>query len=105
MKFGDSLGKLNKYFDVLGDVCKFDEDDYFSYEIFFSWLGKVFRDNYRDVVYLKNKFVRNKKDGELFIGFLFFFDRVNRKYGELDGSEKDFKNVLGFGMGFFLLDS
>ncbi|KAG2306469.1 hypothetical protein Bca4012_084513 [Brassica carinata] len=105
MKPGDSSGKSNKNFDALGNVRKSDEDDHLRHETLSSRSGKAFRDSHRDDVHLKNKFPRNKKDGESSIRPSLPSDKSNRKHGELDGSEKDFKNVSGMGMGSSPFDS
>ncbi|CAH8361707.1 unnamed protein product [Eruca vesicaria subsp. sativa] len=102
---GDSSGKSNKHSDALGNVRKSDEDGHFPHDTLPSRSGKAFRDNHRDDVHLKNKFARNKKDGESSIRPSLPSDKANRKHGELDGSEKDFKNVAGLGIGSSPLDS
>lgn len=105
MKPGDSSGKSNKHSDALGNVRKSDEYDYLPHETLSSRSGKAFRDNHRDDVHFKNKFPRNKKDGESSIRPSLPSDKTNRKHGEPDGSGKDFKNVSAFGMGSSPLDS
>ncbi|ESQ47742.1 hypothetical protein EUTSA_v10019924mg [Eutrema salsugineum] len=103
MKPVDSSGKSNKHSDSLGNVRKSEERDHFPHEMTRS--GKAIRGNQRDDVHLKNKFPRNRKDGEPAIRPSLPSDTSNRKHGELDGSDKDPKNVLGFGIGSSPLDS
>ncbi|XP_020889384.1 dentin sialophosphoprotein isoform X2 [Arabidopsis lyrata subsp. lyrata] len=105
MKPVDSSGKSNKHSDALGNVRKPDEGDHFPHEMLSSRSGKAFRDNQRDDVHLKNKFPRNKKDGESAIRPSLPTETSDRKHGELDGSDKDPKNVSGLSIGSSPLDS
>ncbi|KAL1197430.1 hypothetical protein V5N11_012012 [Cardamine amara subsp. amara] len=91
----DSSGKSRKNSDALGSVRKSDEGDHFPNEILSSRSGKAFKENQRDDVHLKNKFPRNKKDVESARRHSLPSDTSNRKHGDLDGSDKDPKNVSG----------
>uniref|UniRef100_A0A1J3JVG7 OCEL domain-containing protein n=1 Tax=Noccaea caerulescens TaxID=107243 RepID=A0A1J3JVG7_NOCCA len=101
----DSSGKPNKHSDALGNVRKFDEGGQFPNDMLSSRSGKAFRDNQRDDVHSKNKFPRNKNDGESANRPSLPCDASNRKHGELDGSDKDAKTVSGLSMGSSPLDS
>ncbi|CAH2053133.1 unnamed protein product [Thlaspi arvense] len=101
MKHVDSTGKPDKQSDAL-NVRKSDEGDHFAHEMLSSQSGKAFRDNQRDDVHLKNKFPRNRKDGE---SANRHSDTSNKKHGELDGSDKDAKNVSGLSIGSSPLDT
>lgn len=105
MKPVDSSGKSNKQSDALGNVRKSDDGDHFPHEMLSSRSGKALRDNQRDDVHLKNKFPRNKNDGESAIRPSLPTETSNRKHGELDGSDKDPKNVSGLSLGSSPLDS
>jgi len=98
-------GKSNKHSDALGNVRKSDKGDHFPLEMLSSRSGKAFRDNQRDDVHLKNKFPRNKKDGESAIRPSLPTETSDRKPDELDGSDKDPKNVSGLSIGSSPLDS
>ncbi|XP_010510057.1 PREDICTED: uncharacterized protein LOC104786362 [Camelina sativa] len=105
MKPVDSSGKSNKHSDALGNVRKSDEGGHFPHELPSSRSGKALRDNQRDDVHLKNKFPRNKRDGESAIRPSLPTEISDRKHGELDGSDKDPKTVSGLGIGSSPLDS
>lgn len=101
----DSSGKSNKHSDALGNVRKSDEGGQFPNDMLSSRSGKAFRDNQRDDVLSKNKFPRNKKDGESANRPSLPYDASNRKHGEPDGSDRDAKTVSGLSLGSSPLDS
>ncbi|EOA29747.1 hypothetical protein CARUB_v10012836mg [Capsella rubella] len=105
MKPVDSSGKSNKHSDALGYVRKSDEGDHFPHEMLSGRSGKAFRDSQRDDVHLKNKFPRNKKDGDSAIRPSLPTETSDRKHFELDGSEKDPKNVSSLSIVSSPLDS
>ncbi|KFK39438.1 hypothetical protein AALP_AA3G244900 [Arabis alpina] len=105
MKPVDSSGRSNKHSNALGNVRKSDEGDHFSHEMLSSRSEKAFRDSQRDDVHLKDRFQRNKKGGESAIRPSLPSDTSNRKHSELDGTDKDPKNVAGLSIGSSPLDS
>ncbi|XP_010545628.1 PREDICTED: dentin sialophosphoprotein isoform X2 [Tarenaya hassleriana] len=105
IKHIDGSGRSDKHTGAADSVRKSTEGDHYSHEVLSSRTGKASRDNQRDSNHPRDKFQRNKMDGESDSKHAVPSDGPSRKYGELEGNDKDGKNVSGSSLGLFPLDN
>ncbi|XP_010535209.1 PREDICTED: uncharacterized protein LOC104810560 isoform X2 [Tarenaya hassleriana] len=91
----DGKGRSNKHIDSSGNVRK----SAYSHEILSNRTGKVSGDSKKDSNHPKDRFLRNKKDGESARQLALPSEGPGKKHGKLEGNGKDAKNVSGLSSG------